>query len=145
MKNKRSLIINSSVILICILTFVFLCFNALEDINGWTALKELSETGYAIPIIYLVVLVALLLVGSVLGLLVDLNVIKGEKFAKVLNKVNFMLAAFLAFLYIVVVTQILNMEFVKEILGWGSIVNIIIDMIAAVAVIVNCTLIEKAK
>ena len=145
MKNKRSLIINSSVILICILTFVFLCFNALDDINGWTALKELSETGYAIPIIYLVVLVALLLVGSVLGLLVDLNVIKGKKFAKVLNKVNFMLAAFLAFLYIVVVTQVLNMEFVKEILGWGSIVNIIIDMIAAVAVIVNCTLIEKAK
>lgn len=145
MKNKRSLIINSSVILICILTFVFLCFNALDDINGWTALKELSETGYAIPIIYLVVLVALLLVGSVLGLLVDLNVIKGKKFAKVLNKVNFMLAAFLAFLYIVVVTQVLNMEFVKEILGWGSIVNIIIDMIAAVAVIVNCKLNEKAK
>lgn len=145
MKNKRSLIINSSVILICILTFVFLCFNALDDINGWTALKELSETGYAIPIIYLVVLVALLLVGSVLGLLVDLNVIKGKKFAKVLNKGNFMLAAFLAFLYIVVVTQVLNMEFVKEILGWGSIVNIIIDMIAAVAVIVNCKLNEKAK
>ena len=145
MKNKRSLIINSSVILICILTFVFLCFNALDDINGWTALKELSETGYAIPIIYLVVLVALLLVGSVLGLIVDLNVIKGKKFAKVLNKVNFMLAAFLAFLYIVVVTQVLNMEFVKEILGWGSIVNIIIDMIAAVAVIVNCKLNEKAK
>ena len=142
MKNKKSLIMNFVVLALCVLTLVFLCFPAIGAPSGWLAM---SESGYVgVPVIYLTILVCWLLISTLLAILADFNVIKNEKFAKIVDKISTTIAILLAFLYTVVITQMAKLSFVSPgEWGWASLVNIIIDLIAVVLVIVNNKVIKR--
>ena len=144
MKNKRSLIINSVVLLLCVLTFVFLAFDAFGGSGGWQTLKSIwSASGdgiikaLALPVLMLVVLTCILTVATILKILAHVNVIKCEKFNKIVRKIAYVTAILIVYTYIIVIIQVCLIEVMKDVLGWGSIVNIVIGIIAAGLVIAN--------
>lgn len=144
MKNKKSIIFNSIVIALCVLTFVFLIFPGFADEPGYILLGA-GFQGFvqAIPIIFLALLVLLLLVSSIIALLGDCGAVKNVKLICFANKVSYLLAILIVFLYTVVICQLIAFAAHGTIFPWASIVNIIIDIAACVLVFVNYKIIRK--
>ena len=144
MKNKRSLIMNFGVLTLSVLMIVFMAFDGLGGESGWTTLKEMVKmTGIGIPIAYLVALVLLLIVVVILSILADFKVIKNAKFIKINKFIMFMTASFMLFLFTIVATQLMTMEYASSMLGWASIVNMVFGYIAGITAIVNLALSKR--
>ena len=145
MKNKKMAIVFDFIVLaLCALMIGFLWVTAITgDVlgSGWEIMQKFKQ--FAVPIIYLVALVCLTIVATILSLFASFNVIKNAKFIRVLNVVTFAISCFMLFLFVVVITQVLVMPYVRTYLGWGSIVNIILGVISGTMAIVNTTVFKK--
>ena len=144
MKNKKSILFNSLVLLFSILTFVFLAFPAIEGASGYELLSFVFE-GFpmGIPVLFLTALMGLLLIDTVLVLLCDFNVIKNEKFARVVNAISYYLAIFVLFLYLVVLSSVISYVAMDMKFGWANFVNIVINIAAGVLVVINQKVFRK--
>ncbi len=144
MKNKKSIIFNSIVLLLCALTFVFLAFPAIDDASGYAMLGDVFQ-GFTmgIPVLVLAFLVGFLFISTLIALLGDLKVIKNEKVNKVFNAISFYLAIFTLFEYGVVFASVGSYMAMGMKFAWANFVNIVIDIAAGVLVVINQKIIRK--
>lgn len=140
---KKTLITNICLVALSAMVLVFLALPVVTGFSGYECFQLLGYLGgmdFGLALFYVSPLIILIsatvtLVASVLGLLVNLNVLKNEKLLKVARMVNLIAAAILGLFGV--------LAFVLLLANGGSpAVGIILVLISCVAATV-CAVLEK--
>ncbi len=172
MKNIKSLIANGFMILMSVLAFVMMSqpysvvnlpaqMGGKQVSNGFDFIKHLdllqnnNDKLIAASIILILILASILIISAILNILVDFDIIKNQKLAKILGIVNIVSSVLILVFFICIIGALADqqkdavalMPMLKGLtsLGWGIIVNIVLSVLSLAAAVVDFFVFSKQK
>ena len=156
MKNVKAVVMNVVLVLVSVLGFVFMSqayMTALGSTGVGYEFVDMKVSGMGsnfslvkASVFINIIVLSLVAVVAIVNLLVNFNVIKNDKLAKVLNLVNVVLTVLFvvsAVLALVGMNGIVadSMGFGK--LGWAVIANLVLAVVGAIVAVANLVLNRK--
>ncbi len=170
MRNLKNLLTNGVLMLLSVLGLVFISqpysvvnlpaqMGGKQVTNGFDFIKNLdliessNDKLIAASIILIIILSSVLIVSAILNILINFDIIKNEKLAKILGILNLVVAVLVLVFFVCIIGALADeqadavalMPMLKGLtgLGWGIIVNIVLAVITVATAIAQFVVSKK--